>query len=81
MPTYTYGGEPERYYPTLALTPDPGAQYELAANPGDGRWTPPDPDPAAEPAPAALAASRAAKTAPAPTPDPAAPADTPKAGE
>ncbi|MFJ8437673.1 hypothetical protein [Kitasatospora griseola] len=75
MPTYTYEGEPDRYYPTLALTPDPGAQHELAANPGDGRWTPPDP----APEPAAPPTPRAAKTAPAPSP--AAPADTPKAGE
>ncbi|PJN22420.1 hypothetical protein [Kitasatospora sp. CB02891] len=77
MPTYTYEGEPDRYYPTLALTPDPGAQYELAANPGDGRWTPPDPAPAPEPT--APPTPRAAKTAPAPAP--AAPTDTPKAGE
>lgn len=47
MPTYTYEGESDRYYPTLALTPEPGGQYELERNPGDSRWSPPDPEPAA----------------------------------
>lgn len=49
MPAYTYTGDEGRYYPTLGLTPDPGGLYELAANPGDGRWTPPDPLPEPEP--------------------------------
>lgn len=64
MPAYTYGGDPERYYPALGLTPEPGESYELDRNPGDGRWTPPDPDPAPpepEPEPARTSAPAAAK--------------------
>lgn len=55
MPQYTYTGDPDRYYPTLALTPEPGSIYDLARNPGDERWTPPDPEPAAGPDPVAEA--------------------------
>lgn len=47
MPTYTYTGDPDTYYPTLALTPAPGNAYELDHNPGGGDWTPPDPEPVA----------------------------------
>lgn len=49
MPAYTYTGDEGRYYSTLGLTPDPGGEYELDRNPGDGRWTPDDPKPAPEP--------------------------------
>lgn len=45
MPQYTYTGGEGRYYPTLALTPEPDGVYELACNPADGMWTPPDPEP------------------------------------
>jgi hypothetical protein len=42
---YTYTGEPGRYYPRLGLRPEPGAAYELAANPDPARFDPPDPAP------------------------------------
>lgn len=45
MPTYTYTGDPGRYYPTLGLKPEPDGQYELKRNPDPDRFTPPDPDP------------------------------------
>lgn len=47
----TYTGEPDRYYPTLGLTPTPGQDYDLAAHPRDGRWQP-EPAPPPEPEPA-----------------------------
>lgn len=37
---FIYQGDGGRYYPSLALTPTPGAAYELDADPGDGRWLP-----------------------------------------
>ncbi|MET8624537.1 hypothetical protein ABZW30_12400 [Kitasatospora sp. NPDC004669] len=40
MPRLTYQGEEGRYYPSLALTPNPGTTYDLDADPCDGRWTP-----------------------------------------
>ncbi|RJQ68080.1 hypothetical protein D5S17_32780 [Pseudonocardiaceae bacterium YIM PH 21723] len=42
-----YRGEPGRYYPTLALIPEPGAMYDLPECPPDGLW---EPAPAAKPA-------------------------------
>jgi hypothetical protein len=45
MPTYTYTGDEGRYYPSLGLAPEPGQEYELDRNPGDGRFDPPDPEP------------------------------------
>lgn len=36
---FVYKGEPNRYYPTLGLSPFPGEAYDLDADPGDGRWT------------------------------------------
>ncbi len=39
MPGFTYTGDAGRYYPALALTPVPGQVYDLAKDPGDGRWT------------------------------------------
>lgn len=53
MPEYTYTGDEGRYYPTLALTPEPGQAYQLDRNPADGRWTPPDQEPAPAPEPVA----------------------------
>jgi hypothetical protein len=50
VPAYTYTGDPGRYYPRLGLSPEPGGSYELDANPGDGRFEPPDPKPEAAPA-------------------------------
>lgn len=49
MPRYTYTGDEDRYYSTLALTPEPDGEYDLDRNPGDGRWTPEDPEPEPEP--------------------------------
>ncbi|AUG78094.1 hypothetical protein CFP65_3294 [Kitasatospora sp. MMS16-BH015] len=41
MPAFLYTGPDDgRYYPTLGITPTPGQTYELAADPGDGAWTP-----------------------------------------
>lgn len=40
MASYTYTGEPDRYYPTLGLTPEPSKTYELTESPEDGRWAP-----------------------------------------
>jgi hypothetical protein len=45
VPSYTYTGDEGRYYPTLALAPEPGGEHDLDHNPGDGRWTPEDPEP------------------------------------
>lgn len=56
---FTYVGDPDRYYPTLGITPVPGQDYDLAADPGDGRW---EPEPTPEPA-AAAAKKTAAKPA------------------
>ncbi|WP_329564663.1 hypothetical protein [Kitasatospora sp. NBC_01266] len=78
MPTYTYQGELGRYFPTLGRMLNPGDTADLPANPGDGRWTPPDappPEPTApvgEPspnAPAAPAIPAASGAAPATTVD------------
>lgn len=33
-----YVGDPDREYPGLGIAPVPGEFYELADNPGDGRW-------------------------------------------
>ncbi|MFB7905231.1 hypothetical protein ACFC1T_02215 [Kitasatospora sp. NPDC056076] len=56
MTSYTYTGDPGRYYPALALTAQPGDTTDLPVDPGDGRWTPAAPTaaapPAADPAPA-----------------------------
>lgn len=49
-----YTGDGTRYYPTLGLTPAPGTVYDLAADPGDGRWQP-------EPEPVKKTASKAEK--------------------
>lgn len=38
MPAFTYTGDPDRYYPRLGLTPEPGKSYDLDADPADGRW-------------------------------------------
>lgn len=49
MTEYTYKGEPDLYYPELALTPEPGKSYPLPLYPLDGRWTSTDtavPEPA-----------------------------------
>jgi len=40
---YTYTGAEPRYYPSLALTAEPGMRAELAEDPGDGRWEPAPP--------------------------------------
>lgn len=50
MPTYTYTGPETAYFPQLGRTLAPGDSTELDANPGDGRWTPPDAPPV-DPAP------------------------------
>lgn len=41
MPEFTYIGDPGRTYlppGEPAITPEPGKQYELSADPRDGRW-------------------------------------------
>lgn len=38
MPSFTYTGEPHRYYPDYALTPAPDETYDLDPAPTDGRW-------------------------------------------
>lgn len=40
MPDFTYSGEDDRYYPSLALTVHPGDRVTLDADPGDGRFSP-----------------------------------------
>lgn len=60
MPSYTYTGDEGRYYTTLALAPEPGSEYDLDRNPGDGRWTPDDPEP--DPKPPADAAAPKSRT-------------------
>jgi hypothetical protein len=40
VPTYTYTGDPGRYYPTLGVEGVPGETAELDDDPGDGRWEP-----------------------------------------
>jgi hypothetical protein len=43
VPEFTYIGDPGRTYlppGKPALTPEPGKAYQLAADPGDGRWQP-----------------------------------------
>ena len=71
MPTYTYAGDPGRYYPSLALTVNPGDTADLDANPGDGHWTPPDPYPSPAPEPPAPAPPPDVPDVPAPATDPA----------
>jgi hypothetical protein len=49
VPKFTYCGDPGREYPFHDLrdadgervaAPEPGVAYELADDPGDGRWQP-----------------------------------------
>jgi hypothetical protein len=71
MPDFTYSGDDSRYYPSLALSVEPGDKVTLDSDPGDGRFTlagsAPVPDPTPDPDPAPV------------EPDPA-PTDTPEVG-
>lgn len=49
MPSYTYTGDEERYYPQLGLTVSPGDSAELDECPTDGRWGTPFAPPAVPP--------------------------------
>lgn len=60
MPSFTYTGTDERYYPTIGLTATPGLIADLASNPDDGRWEPtPSPKTNAKAAPAPVPADPA----------------------
>lgn len=53
MPQFVYVGDAGRNYVTLGISDaEPDRVYDLAADPGDGRWKPTDipPPPAGEPA-------------------------------
>ncbi|GAA2137765.1 hypothetical protein GCM10009760_18520 [Kitasatospora kazusensis] len=65
MPAFLYTGPDDgRYYPTLGITPEPGGTYELAADPGDGAWTPAPTPPAARARAAATTATADAAAEP-----------------
>lgn len=40
MPSFTYTGDDERYYPALGLRATPGSTADLDEMPADGRWAP-----------------------------------------
>lgn len=40
MPSFTYTGDGELYYPAIGVTAVPGLVTDLDAAPTDGRWVP-----------------------------------------